>query len=130
MKLANYYHLGTIIVCAADLVDSIRSLAGVSSKLDLFGAVTGSVVALWLIVALLVLIESIRKDRVVAAALFYVVTMATFLITTPVLPNSSLGHLVEGVIMFANIVVHAIQFAKRPKTAKAGTDVEPSAKPE
>jgi hypothetical protein len=113
LKLARYYYYGTILVCFLDLGDSIRILAGKNQSLDLAGAVIGTMVSVWVIVALLVLVESIRKEQAVPAALFYVVTMATFLITAPVLPNfAPITHVVEGTIMFANIVVHLWQLGR------------------
>ncbi|MDZ4837233.1 MAG: hypothetical protein SGJ27_25900 [Candidatus Melainabacteria bacterium] len=105
-------------------MDSIRILAGHNDKVDLLMVVAGSMVALWVIVALLVLIESIRQERIVPAALFYVVTMATFLLTAPVLQTyAATTHVVEGVIMCSNIAVHAWQFARlQAKPAAQQTD--------
>lgn len=85
----------------------------VMQKLDLFSAIMGVTVSFWVIVALLVLVESIRREKMVPASLFYVVTMATFLITGPVLPSIGVvTRVMEGVIMFANIIVHAWQLSK------------------
>lgn len=75
--------------------------------------VAGSLVTVWVIVALLVLIESIRKEQAVPAALFYVVTMATFLFIAPNLQKfAPVTQLIEGVIMVSNIVVHIWQLMK------------------
>ena len=113
MKLAKIYYIGTIIVCSLDLMDSIRLLAGNQDKMDLLMVVAGSLVTVWVIVALLVLIESIRKERTVPAALFYVVTMATFLFIAPNLQKfAPITRVIEGVIMFANIAVHTWQLLK------------------
>ncbi len=94
-------------------MDSIRLLAGNQDKMDLLMVVAGSLVTVWVIVALLVLIESIRKERTVPAALFYVVTMATFLFIAPNLQKfAPITRVIEGVIMFANIAVHTWQLLK------------------
>lgn len=94
-------------------MDSIRLLAGNPEKIDVLNVIAGSLVTLWVIIALLVLIESIRKERTVPAALFYVVTMATFLFIGPNLQKfAPVTRVVEGTIMFANIAVHVWQLLK------------------
>jgi hypothetical protein len=113
LNLAKFYYYGTIVICVLDLADSIRIVAVRQQSIDLIGAIIGSIVSIWVVVALLVLVESIRKEQAIPAALFYVVTMATFLMTAPVLPSfAPITHVIEGIIMFANIIVHVWQLAK------------------
>lgn len=127
MKLEKYYCIGTLLICSANFADTVRSLLLMGSKvhvkLDLFGALTETAVALWLIVAVLVLVESIRREKVIAPALFYVVTMSTFLLTSPLIPIYGWGHTVEGIIMLANAIVHLVALFRKKKSDAPKKDI-------
>jgi len=99
------------------LFDVVRIYVTNQQKLDLYAAIIGTIVQLWVIVALLVLIESIRREQAIPAALFYVVTMATFLMLAPALPSvAPMTRMLEGTMMLANIIVHICFLVKLPRS--------------
>jgi len=118
LKLAKFYCWGTIAVCWTNLIDCLRGLLGFVTKLDLFVAVTGAGVAIWLVVAVLVLIESMRHETVIVPTIFYVVTVATLFLASPLNPISTdvgIGNIAEACIMAANIIVHSLWLVKSSK---------------
>ncbi|MBZ0185190.1 MAG: hypothetical protein K8F91_02985 [Candidatus Obscuribacterales bacterium] len=108
MKLAKFYYRATLIVCSANFFDTVRNAISDAKEPDALWIITGAVANLWLIAAVIVLVESIRQERVIKGTIFYVTTMTVLLFSTPALPSQRIGHMLEAAIMLSNIIVHLV----------------------
>ncbi|MBX9695981.1 MAG: hypothetical protein K2Z81_26580 [Cyanobacteria bacterium] len=102
----------TLTICALAATETSRFVIW-SMPLDQIHAVVSVVLVVWLIVSVLLLIESIRSKLAIPAAMFYVVTISTMYVTEPAWGNETWSHIIKLSILAANLLVQGFYLGRK-----------------